>query len=195
MIACVLVNTCYSQVRKIIVTSILHKDRTFHKRKELFLENRVIKNQITFTLDTVSQKITTRRFLIETYYSVWDGNTTIKKKIRHKYKKWKHEIITSEWDSILNALKTDIDTLKKNMTRLHTSHNYLNIYIDVISNNDTVDYTKTKPFIYLNPWFSKKLKRHILNPYIDAQIATHLPNTFIGRKELMVLLTKDSPPY
>jgi len=185
---CVLLNTAYGQTQ-LVVTSILQTDRTFHKGDELFLENRATKNQVIFTLDTLTKKITTRNYLVETFYSVWDGDTTIKRQIKKRYKRWKHEILKSKWEDILYSLKTDIDTLQKDMNVLHTSHHYLNIYIDVITNNDTVSYSKTKPFEYLTPWFSKQLGS-ILNPSIDIQIAEHLPVKFIGREELILVLTR-----
>ena len=63
----------------------------------------------------------------------------------------------------------------------------LTIYIEVISENDTVKYYKTKPFEYLTPWFSKELGS-ILNPNIDEQLFIMLPEKFIGREKLKLVL-------
>jgi hypothetical protein len=188
LIIYVLFNTAYGQTTKLVVTSVLRTDRTFNKGDELFLENRATKNQIVFTLDTVAKKVSSKKYLVETFYSVWDGDTTIKRQIKQRFKNWKHEISNQKWDSILYCLKTDIVTLPKNKTYLRTSHHYLNIYIDLITGNDTIRYSKTKPFDYLTPWFSKQLG-DILNPSIDIQIAQHLPEKFIGRDELILVLT------
>jgi hypothetical protein len=187
---CVLLSTAYGQTQ-LVVTSVLRTDRTFRKGEALFLENRATKNQIVFTLDAVTKKITTRKYLLETFYSVWNGEKTIKRRFKQRYKKWKHEIPKSKWEIILYSLKTDIDTLQKDKSVLHTSHHYLNIYIDVITNKDTISYWKTKPFEYLTPWFSKKLGS-ILNPSIDINISEHLPVKFIGRKELIQVLSRVS---
>lgn len=185
----VLLNTAYGQTTKLVVTSVLQTDRTFHKGDELFLENRATKSQIIFTLDTMTNKVSSKKYLVETFYSVWDGDTIIKSQIRQRYKNWKHEIPIQKWENILYSLKTDIDTLQKNMSYHHTSHHYLNIYIDLITDNDTISYSKSKPFEYLTPWFSEQLG-DILNPSIDIQIAEHLPESFIGRDELILLLTR-----
>ncbi|HYV92445.1 MAG TPA: hypothetical protein VE978_11695 [Chitinophagales bacterium] len=184
----ILVANAFGQVTQIVITSIERTDRTFHKKDELFLENRATKNQIIYTIDTWTKKLTTKEYLIETFYSIWDGDTTIKEQVKLKHKKWKHEISQLEWTNILAALKTNVDSLEKDMTVLHTSHHYLNVFIDVINGKDTVSYSKTKPFEYLTPWWTKEAPGLVLNPSIDTQIATHLPEKFIGRKELILVL-------
>jgi hypothetical protein len=189
LIIYVLLNTAYGQTTRLVVTSVLQTDRTFRKGDKLFLENRAIKNQIVFNLDTMTKKVSSKKYLVETLYSVRDRDTTIKRHIKQRYKNWKHEIPNQKWNNMLYSLKTDIDTLQKNMTSLHTSHHYLNITIDLITDNDTISYSKTKPFEYLTPWFSKQLG-DILNPYIDIQIAEHLPEKFIGRNELILVLKR-----
>lgn len=178
---------------EIVVTSILKTDRTFDKGRELFLENRVTKNEIIYALDTLTKKLTTRSYLIESYYIVWDDGEIIKKKMKRRNKNWKHEISHSEWENILSATKTNIDSLPMDMGILHTSHHYLNIYIDIINNSDTITFSKTKPFEYLTPWRTKEAPILLLNPSIDIQIATHLPEKFIGRRELSLLLTAPKP--
>ena len=186
----ILTNPTYGQVTQIIVTSILQTDRTFHKGDELFLENRATRNQIIFTIDSLTKNLTTKKYLIETFYSIWDGDKAIKEQIKQKHNRWKHEIPRSEWENILSSLKTDVDSLQKNMSILHTSHHYLNIYIDVINGSDTLSYRKTKPFEYLTPWRTDEPPGVVLNPTIDTQIAQHLPKKFIGRKELILALTR-----
>jgi hypothetical protein len=52
----VLFNTAFGQTTKLIVTSVVQTDRTLDKRNELFLEYRATKNQIIFTVDTVTKK-------------------------------------------------------------------------------------------------------------------------------------------
>lgn len=188
-----MVNNTYGQLTEIVVTSILKTDRTFHKGHELFLENNVTKNEIIYALDTLTKKLTTKSYLIETYYGVWDGDTIIKKKMKRRNKNWRHEISRSEWENILSATKTNIDSLQMDMGILHTSHHYMNIYIDIINNSDTITYSKTKPFEYLTPWRTTEATFLLLNPSIDIQIATHLPEKFIGRRELNHLLTAPKP--
>jgi hypothetical protein len=185
----VLFNTAFGQTTKLIVTSVVQTDRALDKRNELFLEYRATKNQIIFTVDTVTKKVSSKKYLVETFFSVWNGDTTIKRQMKQRYKNWKHEIPNQKWERILYSLKTDIDTLQKNKTHLHTSHHYLDIQIDLITDNDTISYSKTKPFDYLTPWFSKQLG-DVLNPSIDIQIAEHLPEKFIGRNELTLVLKK-----
>jgi hypothetical protein len=189
----IVVNNTYGQLTEIVVTSILKTDRTFHKGHELFLENNVTKNEIIYALDTLTKKLTTKSYLIETYYGVWDGDTIIKKKMKRRNKYWRHEISRSEWENILSATKTNIDSLQMDMGILHTSHHYMNIYIDIINNSDTITYSKTKPFEYLTPWRTTEATFLLLNPSIDIQIATHLPEKFIGRRELNHLLTAPKP--
>lgn len=94
------VNRAHGQITQIVITTIEQTDRTFDKKDELFLETRATKNQIIYTIDTLTQKLITKEFLIETYYSVWDGDKTIKEQVRQKHKKWKHEISQSDWKSI-----------------------------------------------------------------------------------------------
>src|SRR6185295_11734824 len=77
----ILVANAFGQVTQIVITSIERTDRTFHKKDELFLENRATKNQIIYTIDTWTKKLTTKEYLIETFYSIWDGDTTIKEQV------------------------------------------------------------------------------------------------------------------
>jgi hypothetical protein len=190
----ILAENAFAQVTEIIITSIERTDRTFHDKGELFLENRATKNQIIYTIDTLTKNLSTQKYLMETYYSVWDGDTTIKEQIKTKHKRWKHKISRSEWENILSSLMTDVDTLQKDMRMQHTSHHYLNIYIDVINNNDTMRYSKTKPFSYLTPWWTQKPSGSVLNPSINIQMVAHLPKKFIGRKELILMSTRGLSP-
>lgn len=178
--------------KRIIVTTIERTDRTFHKKDELFLENNVTKNQVIFDYDSVNQSYASDKYLVETYFNIWDGDTIVKEKLKTKHKKWSTRIDSSNSNALVNSLKRDIDTLLKDMSVLHTSHHYLTIYIEVISENDTVKYYKTKPFEYLTPWFSKELGS-ILNPNIDEQLFIMLPEKFIGREKLKLVPKKPKP--
>lgn len=174
----------YGQTQ-LVVTSVLQTERTFQKGDELFLETKTTRNELVFTLDSITKKIAARKYLVETFYSLWDGVNTIKRRSKQRYRKWKHEISKPNWERLLCSLKTNNDTLKMNLTTLHTSHHYLNFYIDIITENDTVSYWKTKPFAYSTPWNCPKFG-FILNPLIDIQIAEHLPLKFIGREKLIM---------
>lgn len=175
----------FGQNTQIVITSSVLTDRTFHKKKELLLENCVTKYQIIYTIDTVKKTMTSKEYLIETFRGVWDMDTIIKRQIKQKHKKWKHEIPQSKYESLLVSLNTNIDSLNKDMTLLHTSHHYMNIYIDIINKTDTISYSKTKPFEYLTPWDINKPPYSILNPSIDIQITELLPEEFLGRGILM----------
>lgn len=175
--------------KQIIITTIERTDRTFDKKGELFLENNVTKNQISYAYDSVNHTYATDKYLVETYFNIWDGDTIVKERLKTKYKKWSKIIDSSDSEALVNSLNMDIDTLEKDMSVLHTSHHYLTIYLDVISGNDTLNYNKTKPFEYLTPWFSKQAGS-ILNPDIDSQLFLMLPEKFIGREKLKLVLTK-----
>lgn len=172
------------------INSVEQTDRTFEKNDELFLENRATRHEVIFILDTIDQKLKTDKYLIETYYSVWDGDTTIEEKIVPKYTKWKNEISPTKSKRLLLQLKTDSDILQKDISFLHTSHHYFNIYIDVIQNKDTIHCRKTKPFTYLFPWRISEPEGTILNPKLDHQLYKILPKTFLGRKKLKPLRFK-----
>ena len=174
---------------KIVITVIEQTDWTFDKKDKLFLQTNVNKNQIVYTLNAATQSYTTNQYLIEAYYNIWDGDTIVKEKLKTKYKKWSNSIDSLKSNELINSINTDVDTLEKDMSVLHTSHHYLTIYIDVISGKDTLNYNKTKPFEYLTPWFSKQVGS-ILNPDIDEQLFTMLPEKFIGREKLKLLPTK-----
>jgi hypothetical protein len=92
---------------------------------------------------------------VESYFNIWDGDTIIKEKLKTKYKKWPSSIDSSKSNNLVNSFRSDIDSLENDMSILHTSHHYMTIYIEIISENDTVNYYKTKPFGYLSPWFSE----------------------------------------
>jgi len=175
--------------KQIIVTSIERTDRPFEKKDELFLENNVTKHQIVYTLDSATQSYTTNKYLVETYFNIWDGDTIVKEKLNTKYKKCSISIDSLISKGLLNSLKTDIDTLEKDMNILHTSHHYLTIYVDLVTGEDTTNYYKTKPFEYFTPWFSDK-SGSVLNPNIDKQIFLMLPDKFIGREKLKLAPTK-----
>lgn len=175
----------FGQFKQIIITSIEKTDRTFDKRGELLLENLTTKNQIIYTVDTINKRLITNEYLIETFYSIWDGNKIIKEKRKRKFKKWKNGISLKEHENILNSLNTNIDSLEKKLTFLHTSHHYLNIYIEVVNQNDSIRYFKTKPFLFLTPWWKKDLTDSVLNPSIDTKIVLLLPEKFVGREELI----------
>jgi hypothetical protein len=168
---------------QIIITVIEQTDWTFNKKDELFLQTTVKKNQIIYNLDTINQQYTTYNYLIENYFNIWDGDTIVKEKLKTKYKKWSNIVDSVQSVDLVNSLTTDIDTLEKDMSMLHTSHHYLTIHIDIVSGNDTINYNKTKPFKHLTPWFSDK-SDIVLNPNIDKQIFLMLPEKFIGREKL-----------
>ncbi len=153
------------------------------------LENNVTKHQITYTFDTTSQLLKTHQYLVETYFNIWDGDTIVEEKRKTKHKKWTHQVSATGFEHLLTSLKTDIDTLEKDMAYLHTSHHYLTIYIEVVQRTDTTRYYKTKPFGWLTPWSSKK-HGAVLNPAIDQQIVSMMPKKFIGREKLILVPTK-----
>jgi hypothetical protein len=175
------------------ITSIEKTDRTLNRKNKLYLENRETKNQITYSFDTLSKTLTTKKYLIETFYSLSDADTTIKTRIKQKQKKWRYKIPEAEFAALIKSLKLDVDSLKKNMTHLHTSHHYLNISINIISNKDTISYTKAKPFEYTTPWHTNAPPYLILNPSIDKQIAQYLPEEFLCREKLMLKVSGSTP--
>jgi hypothetical protein len=191
----IFIQSVYGQQQtQIIITALEKTDRTFHKKDKLFLENCVTKHQIIYVLDTNTQSLKTNKYLIETYFSIWDGDTIVKEKIKTKYKNWNNQVDSIAYIDLITSLQTDIDTLEKNMSMLHTSHHYLNIYIDIINGSDTTRYRKTKPFEYLTPWWTNSPNGAVLNPNIDSQILTLLPKEFLIRKKLILVpkLTKKS---
>ncbi len=177
---------------QIILTTIEKTDRTFHKKGELFLENNVTRNEIVYTFDSTTQSYTTKNYLVETYFNIWNGDTLIKERLKTKYKRWSNRMDTMSSKDLVVSLNTDIDTLEKNMSVLHTSHHYLTIYIHLVTGNDTIRYYKTKPFEYSTPWFSDGVSS-VLNPNIDKQLIAILPDKFIGREKLKRVPTKSKP--
>ena len=168
---------------QIIITVIEETDQTFNKNDELFLQTYVKKNQIIYNFDSINQQYTTNNYLVETYFNIWNSDTIIEEKFKTNYKKWSNIFDSVKSVDLLNSLKTDIDTLDKDMRMLRTSHHYFTIHIDVVTGNDTINYNKTKPFKYLTPWFSNK-SDIVLNPDIDKQIFLMLPEKFMGREKL-----------
>lgn len=168
---------------QIIITVIEQTDWTFKKKDKLFLQTSVKKNQIKYNLDSINQQYTTNNYLVENYFNIWDGDTIVKEKLKTKFKKWSNSVDSVKSIDLVNSLKTDIDSLDKDMSMLHTSHHYLTIHIDVVAGSDTINYKKIKPFEYLTPWFSDK-NGIVLNHNIDKQIFLMLPEKFIGREKL-----------
>ena len=72
------------------------------------------------------------------------------------------------------------------MTIIHTSHHYLNVFIELVQANDTIEYHKTKPFGYFTPWWSNK-NGAVLNPRIDELIYMMLSGKFLRRERLKLL--------
>ena len=172
---------------KIIITTIEKTDRTYHKKEKLLLRTDVVKNQVVYTYDSVGRSFNSKEFLTETYYNIWDGNKTVKDHLKKRYKKWTNSITYPESQDLLRALKTDIDTLPKDLRTLHTSHHYLTIYLDVVLGNDTVNYYKTKPFGYFTPWLKNisgtaLYSESILNPGIDKHLYICFPKNSSGEK-------------
>ena len=170
---------------KLVITSILKTDRTFTRNEELLLENRVTKNRVIYIFDSSSQKFVTNKYVVENYFNVSNRDSTMEKRLTKKDKRWKNKFILSDFLKLQNALKTNIDTIETGFT-MHTSHHYLNIYIEIITNGDILLYSKTKPFEFNTPWRTNK-KEKIVNPEIDRQLALLIPNKFLGREKLILL--------
>jgi len=169
---------------KLIITSVLKTDRTFTRIEELLLENRVTKNRVIYIFDSSSQKFVTNKYVVENYFNVSNGDSTMEKQLT-KNKRWKNKFILSDFMKLQNALETNIDTIAKGFT-MHTSHHYLHIYIEIITNGDTLLYSKTKPFEVNTSWRTNK-NASIVNPEIDRQIALLIPNKFLGREKLILM--------
>lgn len=90
-----------------------------------------------------------------------------------------------DFQKLLFALDTNVDSIGQGGT-WHTSHHYLNIFIDVIQNGDTTTFRKTKPFELNTPWLVNEESQTVVNPNIDKIAFNLLPKKF-PRRELLNL--------
>ena len=170
---------------QVIFTAFEQKDRTFEKGEELFLRNEARKEQVIYHFDSTDQIFRTRKYMIDNYYDIFDGDTTVEQKLNRRYKRWRNEFSLDYFEALQADLALDVDSLEKDLSILHTSHHYLNLYITIIQSGDTSVYRKTKPFEYLNPWFIGHFNG-VLNPEIDRKMLSLLPRRFLGREKLRV---------
>lgn len=178
---------------QLTITSLERTDHVNRSVAEPYLVNQATQHKIIYTLDSMSQQMTTDRFMKETYYSRY-RDTFSHEKIVTKYKKWPNQFSLTEFLTLRKNLQTDIDSLGKDDGTFHTSHHYFNLYLTLIHKGDTLYLFKTKPFGYLSPW---RLPMEgsilnipsVLNPSIDEQVLALLPQDFQGREKFM------APPF
>ncbi len=177
-------NNLLAQTRIKITTLDFNID-SLHSEKPSFIENRIIKSHITYTVNTKKMRYESNGYTIEDFHCIKDGNSIIKEEHKTKTRKWKNNISIDEFQQFLNALNKNDDNLEKGNS-WHTSHHYQNIFIEIIQNDDTTTYKKMNPFECNTPWLVNQGPQTVLNPAIDKIVFNLLPKKF-PRRELMNL--------
>jgi hypothetical protein len=176
------------QNAQLIISSWRQTDYTFHRKDDLVLKVNTSINMIVYEFDSVNQTAKTTRYFIgkgNSRSSDADGAP----KIREHYQLWSHRVPANEFKNLLKLFETNVDTLNKTRTMLHTSHYFLKIGVTIIQGSDTSSFMKFQPFEYDTPWYGNN-DASLLNPEIDQQIAALLPPKFVGRDKLLLTSKK-----
>lgn len=164
---------------QIIVIGLLKTDRTFHKGEELLLETRVSRDQVIYEYDSSKAQFRVKECVSDRGCNIWDGEHTVKEKRKTRTPHFSNRVPLDEMQQFLADLSTHVDSLPVNDYHLHTSHYYLNVFVEVVIDGDTTTWHKSQPFERATPWHSDK--GTFLNPAIDLFISSLLPKKFIGR--------------
>jgi len=177
---------------QIIVVGLLKTDRTFHRTEELFLETRVARDQIVYAYDSSSKQFVVKEYVRESGYNLWDGEHTVKEKHKTRTPHFSNPIPEHRFQHFLNVLEANVESLPQYYGFLHTSHYYLNVYVNVVVAGDTTTWHKSQPFECSTPWQGPG--RTLLDPAIDAFVVAMLPKRFVGRGSLANPQTPTTEP-
>ena len=148
-----LVTALSAQVNtEVIVVGLLKTDRTFNRGEELLLETRASRDQIVYTYDSSSKSFVVKEYVSESGYNIWDGERTVKEKHKIRTPHFSNRLSQAQLQQFLSLLGTKIDSLPKYYGFVHTSHYYLNVYVNVVVNGDTTAWHKSQPFESSTPW-------------------------------------------
>lgn len=164
------------------ITSTLKTDGKVKKFfKEYYTEwNR--KGFIQYSFDSTNNTFEASKYLVKKDVVTFLKDT-VRVKRKTEIKEVKQTIDRHHMDSLIQSLKIP-DTVNLPVPYMHTSHRYANIYVRIISNNDTLTYLISNPSYAETNWYNLANCLEIPSNKIDLLIIGLMPEEFLLRNAL-----------
>ena len=137
-------------------------------------------HQISFDYDSITSKLITEGYEIETFSFVWFKKKERQKRIKRDYVNWKGDLTYDQLLEFIAQLKINTDSSGIKQVPASHSGNLHYISFEIIQNADTTKYTKTAPFEHAH-WSSSK-GHEVVNFRIDNFLHKILPSDFFYEK-------------